>query len=90
MKKRRCGGGGGGEEEEAIITHLFSFIHGLQNGHVQFLQSRQDVDVFPQVWSEVFWEGKKRRSVQHHSAHTLARAIYHTGDKNQKIYCKNL
>lgn len=22
------------------ISHLFSFIHGLQNGHVQFLQSR--------------------------------------------------
>lgn len=53
-EEERGVGGGGGEEEEAISTHLFSFIHGLQNGHVEFLQSRQDVDVFPQVRSEVF------------------------------------
>lgn len=49
-------------EVKAIITHLFSFIHGLQNGHVQLFQSRQDVDIFPQMWSEVLW--RRGRSVE--------------------------
>jgi len=38
---------------KAIITYFFSFIHGPQNGHIQLFQSRQDIDVFSQMWSKV-------------------------------------
>lgn len=47
-------------EVNDFITHLFSFIHGLQNGHIQLLQSRQDVDIFSQMWSEVLWRRRGR------------------------------
>lgn len=56
------------------VTHLFSFIHGFQNGHVQLFQSRQDADVLPQVRSEVLWGTGRFGIHQNSSAHaTLGR-----------------
>lgn len=57
-------------EKDVVVRrnqYLFSFIHGLQNGHVQFLQSRQDADVLSQVRAEIFWKSRKRRSHFSHS-----------------------
>lgn len=54
LQLEQLGRTGGG-----VFPHLFGFVHGLQDGHVQLLQSRQDVDVLSQIGTKVLWQ--KRR-----------------------------
>lgn len=89
-----------GEEKEEVEVEvrrrkpssLTSLVLSMAFRMATFSFSRADrtLTYSPRCGVKYSGRGKKRRSVRHHSAHTLARAIYHTRDKNQKIYCKNL
>lgn len=71
------------EEVKAIVTYLFGFIHGLQNGHIQLFESRQNTDILSHMWNEVLW--RRRGFVKYHGLcliSTQMNGIFHAKEIN--------